>query len=267
MLLQPEPVLLLLPDILQLQLGPPILHLLRDHVGTARSMEIKLRTLFWVRKLAVWQVELRFQPAGFSMLNPGPEPEPELCSFSLLFLRDSLSKREFLVNSGASVSVFSGPRSDSSGRVSLLTADGSQMVCGFQSTYIPGHFSSLLYLFLSSEQISWNTLISSSTSKKERLWTLSVRSLWFSMLLLLLSLPFAVLPSSLLRLRSRNSFRSSLMYSAGTASRPQNLAMVSAITSSLVRVLRCILNLVDLTPRSSLPPRRSFPPSRRPELS
>ena len=31
--------------------------------------------------------------------------------------------------------------------------------------------------------------------------------------------------------------------------------------------LRCILNLVDLTPRSSLPPRRSFPPSRRPELS
>ena len=58
-----------------------------------------------------------------------PVPEPELCSFSLLFLRDILSDREFLVDSGASVSVLPGPRSDSSDGVRLLTADGSPMVC------------------------------------------------------------------------------------------------------------------------------------------
>ena len=74
-------------------------------------------------------MELPFQPAGFSELNPGPEPEPELCSFSLLFLQDILSNQEFLVDSGATVSMFLGPRSDSSDGVGLLTADGSLMVC------------------------------------------------------------------------------------------------------------------------------------------
>ena len=80
-------------------------------------------------------MELPFQPAGFSELSsepfpaPDPEPEPELCSFSLLFLQDILSDQEFLVDSGASVSVFPGPRSDSSERVHLLTADDSPMVC------------------------------------------------------------------------------------------------------------------------------------------
>ena len=58
-------------------------------------------TLFGVGKLAVW---LPFQPAGFyelssePVLAPDPVSEPELCSFSLLFLQDILSDGEFLVN-------------------------------------------------------------------------------------------------------------------------------------------------------------------------
>ena len=87
-------------------------------------------------------MELPFQPAGFSKMNPEPEPEPEpeLCSFSLLFLRDILSDREILVHSGASVSVFPGPRSDSANGVCLLTTDGSPMVCS-QTKIIPIRFS------------------------------------------------------------------------------------------------------------------------------
>ena len=70
--------------------------------------------------------------------------------------------------------------------------------------FIPGRFNSLLYQFLSSELISWNTLTSSSTSKDVRLCMCSALSLSLFMLLLPLSLPSAVLPSSLLCLRSRN---------------------------------------------------------------
>ena len=96
-------------------------------------MEIKQlqETLLRVGKLAVWQVELPFQLAGLSKLlsEPDPEPVPELCSFSLLILQDILSDHEFLVESGASVSLFPGPRFDSSDGVCLLTADGSLMVC------------------------------------------------------------------------------------------------------------------------------------------
>ena len=68
-------------------------------------------TLFGVGKLAVRQVDLPFQPAGFfyELSEPKPDPEPELCSFSFLFLKDILSDREFLVDFGASVSVFPGP--------------------------------------------------------------------------------------------------------------------------------------------------------------
>ena len=75
--------------------------------------------LYRVGKLAVRQVDLPFQPAGF--FNELPEPEPEFCSFSLLFLKDILSDREFVVDSGASVSVFPGPKSTSSDGVRLLT--------------------------------------------------------------------------------------------------------------------------------------------------
>ena len=95
-------------------------------------METKLSiagTLFGVGKLAVRQVELPFQPAGFFDALPEPEPEPEMCSYSLLFLKDIFSDREFLVDSGASVSVFPGPKSTSSDGVRLLTADGSPMIC------------------------------------------------------------------------------------------------------------------------------------------
>ena len=46
------------------------------------------------------------QPAGPSVAS-APE---EFCSSTLLFVKDILSDREFLVDSGASVSVFPGPR-------------------------------------------------------------------------------------------------------------------------------------------------------------
>ena len=97
-------------------------------------------TLLRVGKLVVRQVELPFQPAGFFNELPDPEPEPEFCSFSLLFLRDILSDREFLVDSGASVSVFPGPKSTSSEGVRLLTADGTPMVCS-GTKIIPLRFS------------------------------------------------------------------------------------------------------------------------------
>ena len=66
---------------------------------------------------------------------------------SLIFLQDSLSKRKFLVDSGASVSVFpcsssSKFRSDSD--IKLLTADGSTMYCS-GTRIIPLRFGSRSY--------------------------------------------------------------------------------------------------------------------------
>ena len=63
-----------------------------------------------------------------------------MCSYFLLFLKDILSDREFLVDSGASVSVFPGPKSTSSDKVRLLTADGSLMICS-GTKIIPLQFS------------------------------------------------------------------------------------------------------------------------------
>ena len=63
-----------------------------------------------------------------------------MCSYSLLFLKDILSDREFLVDSGASVSVFPGPKSTSSDGVCLLTADRSPMICS-GTKIIPLRFS------------------------------------------------------------------------------------------------------------------------------
>ena len=77
-----------------------------------------------------------FQPAGPSVAT-APE---EFCSSTLLFVKDILSDREFLVDSGASVSVFPGPRSSSVDGVRLLTADGSSMFCS-GSRLIPLRFS------------------------------------------------------------------------------------------------------------------------------
>ena len=85
-------------------------------------------------------MDLPFQPAGFFEILPEPDPEPEMCSYSLLFLRDILSDREFLVDLGASVSVLPGPKSDSSDGVRLLTTDSSPMICS-STKIIPLRFS------------------------------------------------------------------------------------------------------------------------------
>ena len=97
-------------------------------------------TLLGVEKLAVRQVDLPFRPAGFFDALPEPEPEPEMCNYSLLFLKDILSDREFLVDSGSSVSMFLGSKSTSSDGIRLLTADGSPMIyCGIK--IVPLQFS------------------------------------------------------------------------------------------------------------------------------
>ena len=75
------------------------------------------------------------QPAGATVA-----PLDEICCPSLLFVRDILSGREFLVDSGASVSVFPGPSSSSGDGFRLLTADGSPIFCS-GSRLIPLRFS------------------------------------------------------------------------------------------------------------------------------
>ena len=82
--------------------------------------------MFHVGKLAVRQVETPVQPAGSPSLALASE---EFCSSSLIFLKDILSERKFLVDSGVSVSVFPGPKSSSVDKVHLLTTDGSPMIC------------------------------------------------------------------------------------------------------------------------------------------
>ena len=64
----------------------------------------------------------------------------KISSPSLLFIQDILSGRDFLVDSGASVSVFPGPSSSSVDGFRLLTADGSPMYCS-GSRLIPLRFS------------------------------------------------------------------------------------------------------------------------------
>ena len=91
--------------------------------------------MFHVGKLAVQQVEILVQPAGSPPLTSARE---DFCSSSLIFMKDILSVREILVDSGASVLVFPGPKSSSVNRVHLLTADGSPIIplqfsCGSDS--------------------------------------------------------------------------------------------------------------------------------------
>ena len=105
-----------------------------------------------LRKLVVWQV---VQPAG-PVPEPVPAPVPapvpeEVCCSPLLFLRDILSDREFLVNSGAWVSVFNGPKSTSIDRVCLQSANGTLMMCS-GSHIIPLCFS----CGANSKVYSWN---------------------------------------------------------------------------------------------------------------
>ena len=85
-------------------------------------------------------MEVNVQPAGRSS---APVPSPvleEVCCSSHIFLQDILPDREFLVDSGASVSVFPGPKSTSVDEVCLLTADGSLILCS-ESQIIPLHSS------------------------------------------------------------------------------------------------------------------------------
>ena len=86
--------------------------------------------MFLVGKLVFRQEDVRSLPAGPSTSSP------------LIYLQDSLSSRRFLIDSGASVSVFPDP--GSSGKesgVKLLTADGSSLSCS-GSRVIPLRFGS-----------------------------------------------------------------------------------------------------------------------------
>ena len=75
-------------------------------------------SVFLVGKLVQRQEDVRTLPAGPATSSP------------LVYLQDSLSSRRFLIDSGASVSVFPAPRSSStSSGVKLLTADGSSLTC------------------------------------------------------------------------------------------------------------------------------------------
>ena len=58
---------------------------------------------------------------------------------SLIYLHEELSNRRFLVDTGASISVFPSPTSDKSSGVRLITADGSTVTCS-RSRTIPLRF-------------------------------------------------------------------------------------------------------------------------------
>ena len=58
---------------------------------------------------------------------------------SLLYLRDTLSSRKFLMETGASISVFPAPAASSNSGIHLVTADGFAMNCS-GSQIIPLQF-------------------------------------------------------------------------------------------------------------------------------
>ena len=85
-------------------------------------------TLLLVRKLVHQQEDVRTLPAGPSTSSP------------LIYLQDSKSSRRFLIDSGASVSVFSDQgSSEKISGVKLLTSDGSSLTCS-GSRIIPLQF-------------------------------------------------------------------------------------------------------------------------------
>ena len=71
--------------------------------------------MFCVRKLVGWQVDAFSLPAGSTRS-------------SLVYLLDKLSSRCFLMDSGASVSLFPAPTLSSSSNVKLLTVDSSSVL-------------------------------------------------------------------------------------------------------------------------------------------
>ena len=86
--------------------------------------------MFLVGKLVFRQEDVRTLPAGPSTSSP------------LIYLQDSLSSRRFLIDSGASVSVFPDPGSSGGDSgVKLLTADSSSLSCS-GSRVIPLRFGS-----------------------------------------------------------------------------------------------------------------------------
>ena len=80
-------------------------------------------------------MDAHIQPAGATAA-----PFEEISCPSLLFVRDIVSGQEFLVDSGASVSVFPGPSSSSGDGFRLLNAEGSPIFCS-GSRLIPLRFS------------------------------------------------------------------------------------------------------------------------------
>ena len=80
-------------------------------------------------------MDAHIQPAGATAA-----PFEEISCPSLLFVRDIVSGQEFLVDSGASMSVFPGPSSSSGDGFHLLNADGSPIFCS-GSRLIPLRFS------------------------------------------------------------------------------------------------------------------------------
>ena len=93
-------------------------------------------------KLVGRQVKNSIQPASFIpiWISASVPAEQEVCCSSLLFLRDILSDRDFLVDFGASVSVLPGPASTSTDEVRLLTADRTSLYCS-GTRIIPLRFS------------------------------------------------------------------------------------------------------------------------------
>ena len=92
-------------------------------------------TLLLVRKLTGWQEDSFSLPAGGSR------------SSNLIYLQDFLRKQKFLIDSGASLSVFPCPSSSSNNSnsdVMLITEDGSTMYCS-GNRIIPLSFGSKSY--------------------------------------------------------------------------------------------------------------------------
>ena len=111
-----------LPLVLRLQLRPPDLQLLSQQTWCER-LQLQ-RTLFFSGKGVVRQMDSSVHPAGSSVAPA----QDKFCSPSLLFLQDILSGPEFLVDSGASVSVFPRPSSSSDAHVlQRLAAHSSEI--------------------------------------------------------------------------------------------------------------------------------------------